>query len=273
MIPPTLAATAALAAARVLSSAAARVAAPGSSGAPAAAGAADATRSAAPPSSGAAPASVAVPSLLAPGDKRNDVVDQADFMRLLLAQLQNQDPLNPLDSANFSAQLAQFSSLEQLTQINKTLADGHTSSGTSRFEAVAFIGRQVTAAGDEISVADGAATTLDYRLATAGTVRARVLDASGREVAAVQLGTLAPGPYRLDLADLADVPHLADGIYSVRLTVSDGSGTAIPVDTSVSGRVTGVDLGTSPPTLLLGEQRVALADVTAIRELPLEPAA
>ena len=54
--------------------------------------------------------------------KENDVVNQAEFMKLLVAQLQNQDPLNPLDSANFSAQLAQFSSLEQLTQINQKLS-------------------------------------------------------------------------------------------------------------------------------------------------------
>ena len=55
--------------------------------------------------------------------KAGDSVNQAEFMKLLVAQLQNQDPLNPLDSANFSAQLAQFSSLEQLTQINQNLLE------------------------------------------------------------------------------------------------------------------------------------------------------
>ena len=52
----------------------------------------------------------------------NGKIGQTEFLSLLVAQLQNQDPLNPMDSANFSAQLAQFSSLEQLTQINDKLA-------------------------------------------------------------------------------------------------------------------------------------------------------
>src|SRR6185436_5267244 len=61
--------------------------------------------------------------------KAGDSVNQADFIQLLVAQLQNQDPLNPLDSANFSAQLAQFSSLQQLTEINQHLKDAPGSNG------------------------------------------------------------------------------------------------------------------------------------------------
>src|SRR5436305_15213816 len=61
--------------------------------------------------------------------KDGNTVNQADFMQLLVTQLQNQDPLNPLDSANFSAQLAQFSSLQQLTEINQTLKSGNSSDG------------------------------------------------------------------------------------------------------------------------------------------------
>src|SRR5204863_5126394 len=85
--------------------------------------------------------------------KEKDVVNQAEFMKLLVAQLQNQDPLNPLDSANFSAQLAQFSSLEQLTQINQHLADQATGpTGATAFEAVGFLGRDVEAADDAMTV-------------------------------------------------------------------------------------------------------------------------
>src|SRR5207247_1355146 len=86
----------------------------------------------------------APPASNATAAKKNDIVNQADFMQLLIAQLQNQDPLNPLDSANFSAQLAQFSSLQQLTEINQRLAnDGSTGTGAARFEAVGFLGKDV----------------------------------------------------------------------------------------------------------------------------------
>ncbi len=199
--------------------------------------------------------------------KANDVVDQADFMKLLVAQLQNQDPLNPLDSANFSAQLAQFSSLEQLTQINQRLADQAAGAdGAGTFEAVNFLGRDVQAASDALTVTDGVATTLDYTLTSGAAVQAQILDASGRQVAALVLPVDGPGTHRFDLATIANAPTLADGSYHVQLTVAGAGGTSTAVETTVQGRVTGIDLSTSPPVLLVDGRRVATTDVREIHE-------
>ena len=203
----------------------------------------------------------------APPAKANDVVNQADFMKLLVAQLQSQDPLNPMDSANFSAQLAQFSSLEQLTQINQRLADQASGpSGGTSFDAVNFLGRDVEAATDAMTGADGTATGLDYRLDKAAVVTAKILDTNGREVASLVLGTQAAGEHRFDLGAVPGAPKLGDGEYHVQLSTPGTGGVATPVVTTIDGRVTGVDLAANPPVLLVGERRIALGDVRTIHE-------
>ena len=198
--------------------------------------------------------------------KANDVVNQAEFMKLLVAQLQNQDPLNPLDSANFSAQLAQFSSLEQLTQINQKLSE-QDGEKIGRFEAVGFIGREVTGASLGIAVKDGVATTLDYTLDRAGEVQAKIVNSNGQQVANVVLGSEGAGAHQFDLSKVPGAPKLDDGTYAVVVTQANpAGGVATTIDTYVTGRVTGVDLTSNTPVLLLGERKLVLADVTEIKE-------
>lgn len=213
-------------------------------------------------------ASVATGTRTPATDKQNDVVNQAEFMKLLIAQLQNQDPLNPLDSANFSAQLAQFSSLEQLTQINQKLGAA-ADDEIGRFEVVGFIGREVTGASLAVAIEDGESTELGYTLDRAGAVTAKVVDASGRQVANVPLGSQGAGAHVLDLSEVAGAPDLADGVYAVVITqAAPGGGVGTTIDSYVTGRVTGVDLTADSPVLLLGSRRLVLADVTAIKEAP-----
>ena len=98
-------------------------------------------------------------------------IDREDFLSLLVAQLQNQDPLNPLESAEFSSQLAQFSSLEQLMQINDGIESLNGSSGAgSDLDALGLLGHEVRAASGEIEVTDGAHSELTFELGAAGAV-------------------------------------------------------------------------------------------------------
>lgn len=200
-------------------------------------------------------------------NKANDVVNQAEFMKLLIAQLQNQDPLNPMDSANFSAQLAQFSSLEQLTQINGKLGAA-AEDKIGRFDAVGFIGREVTGASAGIAVKDGVATTLDYTLEQGGKVNAKIVNSSGQQVATVVLDGQGAGAHQFDLSKISGAPHLDDGTYAVVLSqVDPAGGSPTQIDTFVTGRVTGVDLTSSAPILQLGDRKLLLTDVTEIKEI------
>jgi flagellar basal-body rod modification protein FlgD len=86
----------------------------------------------------------------------NKQVTQDDFLKLLISQLQNQDPLKPLDNQEFAQQLATFNSLEQLISVNQklgTLAD--TMSKSNQFSASNLLGKQVITSGNQISVGNG----------------------------------------------------------------------------------------------------------------------
>jgi flagellar basal-body rod modification protein FlgD len=194
-------------------------------------------------------------------------VNEADFMQLLLAQLQNQDPLNPTDSADFAAQLAQFSSLQQLTEINSTLKSGSGTGGSSGLDAVNYLGKQVLGATSSIDVKSGTATTLGYALSGAGDVHMRITDSSGKTVAAdIDLGSQNAGSYTLDLGKIPNMPQLIDGTYTVTLAQVDTTGKASAVSTVGSGIVTGVDLSGSSPTLILGGRSIPLTSVTQVQE-------
>jgi len=196
--------------------------------------------------------------------ERNDVIGQQEFLSLLVAQLQNQDPLSPLDSADFSAQLAQFSSLEQLMQINQRLDGLGEKQDDATLDPVALLGREVGAAGSRVAVADGDASQLGYELATPGTVTVEVRNAAGNLVAQKTIGEQAAGRHVLDLDEALD-GALADGSYEVRVSVAAGGGAPQTVATQVRGVVTGVDLNRTPPVLLIGDLEVQLSDVREVR--------
>lgn len=199
--------------------------------------------------------------------KKNDALGQTEFLSLLVAQLQNQDPLNPMDSADFSAQLAQFSSLEQLTQINGKLDNigKDDPSTTPTFDPVGLLGRDITANGSSVNVASGEASALEYTLTDSGKVTIEVKSASGNLVGTVDLGQLAAGAHTLDLDDVSKFEDLADGDYTVSVKVQTGSGTATPVKTQLTGTVTGVDLTSDPPTIRVGGLEIPLGDVREVR--------
>ena len=197
----------------------------------------------------------------------NGKIGQTEFLSLLVAQLQNQDPLNPMDSANFSAQLAQFSSLEQLTQINGKLDSlgQKDPTTTPTFDPVGLIGRTISANGSSVNVAKGDASALEYTLGDAGAVTVEVRNSSGKVIGSAELGQTAGGTHTLDLDDVSKFADLADGDYSVSVKVQIGDKPATTVKTQITGAVSGVDLTTNPPTIRVGELEIPLGDVREVR--------
>lgn len=119
------------------------------------------------------------------------------FLKLLIAQLQNQDPMNPMQGDQMASQLAQFSSLEQLQQINTTLSGQQSSSGAllgaiQATAAINTIGHTVTALGNQVQVggANGQ-STVTATVASAGTGTLHIYNSAGVEVGSRSLGSVA----------------------------------------------------------------------------------
>lgn len=176
-----------------------------------------------------------------------------EFLKLLVAQLKNQDPMNPSNGQELAAQLAQFSSLEQLTQIGETLEgqgsslDGVIASVQSS-GAQAMLGKTVLAASDQVIVRDGADTSAKVAVGgRGGAATLKVYDETGREVATRDLGTLPAGQHDLNFDEL--VPGLAKGQYTFKVDVVDSKGVEVASETYTTGKVEGVRYTSQGPYL------------------------
>jgi flagellar basal-body rod modification protein FlgD len=173
----------------------------------------------------------------------NDELGKDEFLTMLVAQLQYQDPMNPMDSTGFTAQLAQFSSLEQLENINSTLEamTTHQASNENAM-AVQFIGKQVTAVGNMVELGESGSATMSFDLAgDADAVYIKVYNAAGAYVGDFEVDALAAGEQQVtwDGTD-ADGQPLPEGQYQFDVLAVDEDGVPVSATTYATGVVTGV---------------------------------
>jgi flagellar basal-body rod modification protein FlgD len=197
------------------------------------------------------------------------VMGKDDFLTLLVTQLQNQDPLNPSDSTEFTAQLAQFSSLEQLQNINDSLAGFEVYQSTlNNIQSSNFIGKTITASGDTLSVSNGAADPISIGLdGAAQTVYVQIYDAYGEYVADIEAGSLDAGMHDIawDATDQYGVP-VGDGRYTFSVMAVDSDGNSVATTSYITGEVTGVDYQSGETMLLIGDQEVSIASLIRVED-------
>lgn len=190
-----------------------------------------------------------------------------DFLTLLVTQLQNQDPLNPSDPTEFTAQLAQFSSLEQLFTVNESLADlaGATRS-QQQMSALSLIGRD--AVFDSESFRLGTETvTLGYDLAeTADRVELHVQDSSGRSLAVLKPEDKTAGTHFVDWDGLdGNGRKVTPGSYTLSILALDTAEEGIKAQPLFKARITGVNLDSSGSMLVTAGGSYALGDLVSVR--------
>lgn len=193
---------------------------------------------------------------------------QDAFLQLLVTQLQYQDPLSPMDDKEFVAELAQFSSLEQLTEINSGIDNLASIGGTQELMgAVNFIGKTIEATGTAVSLSDGSATAVNFTLPKdAETCMVNVLDSAGTVVRTVDLGATSAGDveFTWDGKDY-DGNVMDDGQYQVAVTATDADGNVMTVSSTMTGTVTGVQQKSGTYYLNIGNDRyVAFTDITKV---------
>lgn len=188
------------------------------------------------------------------------------FLNLLTTQLQNQNPLEPLDTNEFTAQLVQFTSVEQSIQTNKNLEQLVALSVTNAFtSAVDYIGKTVVAAGDTAQLTGGAATW-NYELsAPSSETTITVYNSAGIPVHTdVRTANSGNNTFVWN-GQLEDGTPAPEGTYTISIDAKDAEGNTVGVSTEIEGVVQAVDLTGSEPILTVNGQEIALSNIKAIR--------
>ncbi len=201
--------------------------------------------------------------------KVNEMVKKEDFLRLFVTQLRFQDPLNPLDGAAFTAQLAEFSSLEQLVNMNQRM-DNLLSYQDSLNNALAagLIGRYVTYRDDTVTYR-GEPVQIRFALESPSSdTVVRIYSQDGELVKEMQLGPLS-GVQTITWDGLdASGQEVPEGTYRVEVEAIDSQGQSINVIQSDRARVQGVEFSPDGLTYLVLEDgtRVSLGEIESIME-------
>ncbi len=206
-----------------------------------------------------------------PVDKTDDpkALGQDQFFELMIAQLKNQDPLEPLDSTAFLSQLAQFSTVSGVNGIEQSMTALAASLQSSQaLQASTLVGREVLADGSRVSLAEagGAAGAARLDAATAN-LTVTVSDPTGQVVRRLDLGPHAAGlvEFQWDGLDEAG-QHAPAGHYVVEASAArDGGGEALP--TLVRTRVDSVTVGNDPSGLTLNLNGIGPVAVDQVEQI------
>ncbi len=191
---------------------------------------------------------------------------QDRFLKLLTTQLQNQDPLNPLDNAQMTSQLAQISTVDGITKLNATLQSLVNSSSQSQtLQAASLVGHSVLVPGGSLSLSQGQGVGGVDLAGPADDVVATIKDANGLTVRNLDLGKMASGTHTFSWDGKADNgATAADGAYSVSFAAKQGS-VAVGATALELALVTSVaQTGTSVSLNIGAKGMVTLADVKQI---------
>jgi flagellar basal-body rod modification protein FlgD len=187
------------------------------------------------------------------------------FLQLLTTQLQNQDPTSPMDTNQFTQQLVEYSQVEQQINTNTNLQSLITQ-GTSQSGAYAtsYLGKTVTVSGGQAGLTDGTATW-NYNLgATAASSVLTVTNASGATVY-TGTGDTAQGNNTFNWnGEDNNGNQQPDGTYTLSVSASDTSGTAITSTVTSTGQVSEVDMSSGSPQLKIGSLEVGLSGISNV---------
>ena len=189
------------------------------------------------------------------------------FLLLLTTQLQNQDPLDPMRSEEFTQQLVQFAGVEQSINTNKKLDQLVQLQTSSQLNsAVSFIGKLVEVIHDQLLLKDGAAK-ISYGLdRNAAHTIIGIIDQNGRAVRTIQ-GETGAGRHEFEWDGRdSNGAQLPDGVYGFTVVATDDDEQTIDTVSASFGRVTGVEIVDNAPRLNIGELGVPFDAVFAVRE-------
>ncbi len=188
-----------------------------------------------------------------------------EFLKLLTHQLQHQDPMNPMDGTKMTGELAQFSQLEQLANLNKKLDDmGKTRGMEDKFYAASFVGKKIVTAGSTMNLKNsGDPGDVLFKLdGDASKVMVRILDEKNNIVGEIWKEGMSQGGHQVtwDGVQLDGSPAVK-GTYRAQVKAWDNLGNDVATRTEATGVVQSVTFDEGEPVLMVSGQKVYLRDV------------
>ncbi|HEU4621224.1 MAG TPA: flagellar hook assembly protein FlgD [Burkholderiaceae bacterium] len=195
----------------------------------------------------------------------NEVTEDR-FLKLLVAQMNNQDPLNPLDNAAVTSQMAQINTVNGIEKLNTTVKSLMTQFTMNQsLQGAALVGRSVLVDGNSIRLSDGMAAGGFKLDSAADKARVEVIDAGGAVLDTLNLGALKAGTHTFAWdGKAADGRAIADGMYSFRVTATQANN---PVTTTTLAAARVISVANNDDGLQLDLQDLgshAYADVKSI---------
>ena len=198
-------------------------------------------------------------------------LDQTDFLRLLMTQLQFQDPLKPMENQEFTAQLTSFNSLNQLVDLNKKMGAMQDSQlAVTQLQATSLIGKEVTMQGDKVHLGpEGKAETIFQLAAESGRVSVHVVAKDGAVIRMIEAGSLKAGEHVVAWDGKDDKGNAApEGDYTIEIDAFDTQGKEVAVETLIKGVVTSVDLAGAELSVMINGVQVPFSALLAVRTPP-----
>ena len=214
--------------------------------------------------SGTAPSTTSGVTMSSATDKTTLAGNFNTFLTLLTTQLKNQNPLEPLDTNQFTSQLVQFASVEQQINMNQQLTTlVAMQKATQTTSAMSFLGSTATVDGSSTALAGGRASwSFSVDKPSTGTVT--IKDSTG-QTAYSSAFALNAGTQNFAWDGRGNNgTQWPDGTYTLSITAKDASGQAVAVSTTVNGTVDAVDLTQNPPTLKIGGQSFGLDKIKQV---------
>jgi flagellar basal-body rod modification protein FlgD len=187
------------------------------------------------------------------------------FLQMLTTQLQNQNPLDPLDTNQFTQQLVQFASVEQQLKTNDQLSSLVALQQTTQAtQALTFVGKTAVVDGSTADLSNSSATwVLD--VPSSGTMGVNITNSSGQTVFSGSYAVTAGKDQAFNWNGQGnDGSQLPAGKYTLTATMPDSSGTAVGISTQIQGVINSVDLTQSPPLLSIGDQTYTINQIKRI---------
>ena len=196
------------------------------------------------------------------------IMAKDDFLRMLTIQLRHQDPMNPMSNDQFASQLAQFTSLETLNNINDNIqTEILMSQSMNNSFMINMIGKEVKSYGNMVTLGDNGAS-VDFQLfADATDVKVKIFDDTGKEIAEINASSMKAGDRKVAWDGMTkDGIKALDGTYTFSVEATNRNGDKIPVDTMNNGVVTGITYEGGMPYLIVNGSYVNLGDIISVNQ-------